>query len=208
MKHARVMLRTTLAGVLLCAALARGESGAPATPRLAAGDLGVARLKKVSAGKATLELTVPRAWRDSDVKAGTKLVFKGPWTVADDQGVLLSGDGLEFSVRADCENDGGGWNAPYTRVELDLEKLGRPLARPYGSGKFIGVLLLGAPKREALRSKPDKRTVMRVDLDADGQPDAELQARKHDSGCGWGLEEYDLHVRGQRDAASVMCCGP
>ncbi|MFT3840065.1 MAG: hypothetical protein QM723_23965 [Myxococcaceae bacterium] len=142
-------------------------------------------------------------------KTGGKLQPKGDLVLADDSGVIYSGPAPVFLSRPQCTNDGGDWNGPIARLELTADQLKHPLGKPRLQEKIVGLAVLGSSSRKALAGAANKATVMRVDFDADGKPDAELRTASHDSGCGPALEWPDLRlVDGSGQNGSARCCGP
>jgi hypothetical protein len=193
---------------LLIAALALGEWGSPEGRKLVAGDLGTVRLVKSNERVVVLEVYFPRQWTSATIKAGTKLIVKEVLVLADAEGVFYRGPAPTFVARQECENDGGGWIEPVARLELSTDKLIRSKAKPIGSEHTVGIAVLGNGHHKPLTKEPDARTLMRVDFDLDGQPDAELRSAPADAGCGPDLKEEDLRLASVSGSFRARCCGP
>lgn len=192
----------------MVASLVLGEWGAPPERVLKAGDVGVVHLVKSDTTKVVLEVHFPRAWRDTDVKPGKKIELTQQVVIADAQGVLFTGKITGVAGKSMCENDGGTWVEPVARLELELAKLGHPLGKPIGSDRVVAVVGLGTAPRAALTTAADANTLMRVDLDRDGTPDAELRTEKSEAGCGRTMKEPELRILGDKQNVKARCCGP
>lgn len=193
---------------LLFAAAAQADYDSPKGRKLVAGDLGTVRLIK-NDKKLIIDIYFPRAWSIRDVKLGTKITTKEVLVLADAEGVFYEGPAPTFVTTAECENDGGVYSEPIARLELAPDQLKRqPTTKPFGSEKNLGIATLGKSTRKPLAKAATKRTLLRVDFDGDGKPDAELRTEETVAGCGPGLAEDELQLVNSTGASNARCCGP
>lgn len=201
-------MRLITLSVTLLAVTAHAGWNSPSSLKLTAGALGTVRLIK-DADTLVLEVYFPREWTEGDVKLGTKITPRELLILADADGVFYEGPAPTFVTSPECENDGGTYSEPVARLVLDrAQLLHQPSTRPFGGEKNIGMATLGRQKRKPLQRPATRRTLLRVDFDGDGAPDAELRSAPSEAGCGRLLEEDALVAASATAAFSARCCGP